>query len=215
MKNILISLLAVCAFFPVLISAQEPYQAGKHYQVLATPVRTADADKIEVNEVFWYGCSHCFQFESAIEPWAKAQPADVLFNRTPAIWQSAMEVHARAYYAALQLNVLDKMHTVIFRTMHTEKHPLDNEDQLASLFVANGVDEAAFRKSYNSFSVQSQARQADARVRAYGVEGTPEIIVNGKYRISGRDNGGQAGMLDVASYLIGVERQARGTSKAK
>jgi thiol:disulfide interchange protein DsbA len=217
MKNVLVSLMWFCMALPLLASAQEgdKYQAGTHYQVITIPVRTADPEKIEVNEVFWYGCSHCFEFETIMSPWSKNLASDVDFQRTPAIWQPKMEAHARAYYTAKQLNVLESMHPIIFKTMHTDKHPLENEDQIASLFTAHGVDEAAFRKAYNSFTVQSQARQADSRVRGYGVTGTPEIIVNGKYRISARETGGQQGMLDVASFLIEKEREAKSSGKSK
>ena len=221
MNKWLLSVVVACLCVPVWGVADEAspaapqqYEAGKQYQVLAEPVRTANPDKIEVNEVFWYGCSHCYQFEDMLESWAQRLPADVVFERTPAIWQPVMEVHARAYYVAKQLGVLDKMHRVLFKTMHVEKHPLENEDQLASLFVANGVDEAAFRKAFNSFSVQSLVRQGDARVRAYGIEGTPEIIVNGKYRVTGRDaGGGHQGMLNVVNFLVAKERQAIAQSK--
>ena len=217
MKNVLVSLMLFCMALPWVASAQEPekYQAGTHYQVISIPMRTADPEKIEVNEVFWYGCSHCFEFETIIEPWAKNLASDVDFERTPAIWQPKMEAHARAYYTAKQLNVLESMHSIIFKTMHVDKHPLENEDQIASLFAAHGVDDAAFRKAYNSFSVQSQTRQGDSRVRGYGVTGTPEIIVNGKYRISARETGGQQGMLDVANFLIEKERNAKALEKNK
>ncbi len=222
MKQLITSLLLIGSFLPFMAQAQAPvapqtsvekYQAGKHYQVIAVPVRTANPDKIEVNEVFWYGCPHCYHFEAILEPWAKKLPDDVDFQQTPAIWRPAMEVHSRAYYAAKQLNVLDAMHPIIFKAMIDEKKALSNENDIAALFVAHGIDDAAIRKAYNSFSVQSQTRQADARVRSYGVQGTPEIIVNGKYRVSSNETGSQEAMLSVASFLIEKERQGKGGKK--
>jgi protein dithiol oxidoreductase (disulfide-forming) len=222
MKRLITSLLLIGSFLPFLAHAQdvaapqnsvEKYQAGKHYQVIPVPVRTANPDKIEVNEVFWYGCPHCYHFEAILEPWVKKLPADVDFERTPAIWRPAMEVHSRAYFAAKQLNMLDAMHMVIFKSMQEEKKGLVNEDEVAALFVAHGADDAAIRKAYNSFSVQSLTRQADARVRSYGVQGTPEIIVNGKYRVSSSDTGSQESMLDVASFLIEKERAGKSDKK--
>lgn len=222
MKRLITSLLLIGSFLPFMAQAQdasapqtsgEKYQAGKHYQVIPVPVRTADPDKIEVNEVFWYGCPHCYHFEALLEPWAKKLPADVDFERTPAIWRPAMEVHSRAYFSAKQLNVLDSMHTIIFKAMQEEKKALGSENDIAALFVAHGIDDAAIRKAYNSFSVQSLTRQADARVRSYGVQGTPEIIVNGKYRISSSDTGSQEAMLDVANFLIEKERKGKGEKK--
>ena len=222
MKQLITSLLLIGSFLPFMAQAQdvvtasaslEKYQAGKHYKVIPAPVRTANQDKIEVNEVFWYGCSHCYHFEPMLESWAKKLGSDVDFERTPAVWRPAMEVHARAYYAAKQLNVLDSMHLIIFKAMQEEKKALANEQEVVALFAAHSIDEASIRKAYDSFSVQSQTRQADARARSYGVEGTPEIIINGKYRISSSDAGSQEAMLDVATFLIEKERKAKGSKQ--
>jgi thiol:disulfide interchange protein DsbA len=219
MKKLFTPLLALLASVVLSLAAHadttavEKYTAGKNYQILTVPVHTADANKIEVNEVFWYGCPHCFDFESILEPWAKSLPADVDFERTPAIWRPAMEVHARAYYTAKQLGVLDAMHTIIFKAMHDEKKALANENEVVALFANHGNAADDVRKAYESFSVQSQTRQGDARARSYGVEGTPEIIVNGKYRISTEMAGSQKGMLDVANFLIEKERQAMASKK--
>ncbi len=173
MKNILVSLALAVSVLPWWQwLRREKYQAGKHYQVLAVPVRTANPDKIEVNEVFWYGCSHCFEFETLIEPWAKNLPPDVDFERTPAIWQPKMEAHARAYYAAKQLNVLDSMHPIIFKTMHVEKHPLENEDQLASLFL---WQMALMRRRFAKPLIHSQCNRNHVRViHVYVATALPE-----------------------------------------
>jgi thiol:disulfide interchange protein DsbA len=220
MKQLLSSLLLLASFMPFMANAQEAttpssvaekYQAGKHYHIIPTPVRTSNPDKIEVNTVFWYGCPHCYHFEAILNPWVKKLPSDVYAESTPAIWRPAMEVHARAYYAAKQLNLLDTMHTILFKAMQVEKKALANENEVVNQFTMHGVDEATIRKAYESFSVQSQTRQADARVRGYGVQGTPEVIVNGKYRISSSDTGSQEAMLEVASFLIDKERKAKGS----
>lgn len=202
--------------------AAEKYVAGSHYQVIAVPVRTANPDKIEVNEVFWYGCPHCMHFEPLLEPWAKALPADVDFQRTPAIWRPNMEAHSRIYYTAKQLGVLESMHPIIFNAMQVEKQDLETEDQAAKLFAAHGVDEAAFRKAYNSFSVQSLTKQGDARVRSYGITGTPQMVINGKYLVAaGRKDDSnpasvdvtQSDMIDIANFLIEKERKAMAATK--
>ena len=184
------------------------YVAGQDYTVLANPEKI-EGNKIIVREFFWYGCPHCYHFESKLEPWFKRLPADVDVQRTPAIWRPAMEVHSRAYFVAKQLGVLDKMHIVIFKAMQEEKKALASKEEVVALFVNNGSAEADVIKAYDSFSVQSQTRQADARTRNYGVQGTPEIIVNGKYRISTEDAGSQDNMLKVADFLIAKERSGK------
>jgi thiol:disulfide interchange protein DsbA len=214
---VLVSLLPLMAFAGDVPAASEKYIAGTHYQVIPVAVRTANPDKIEVNEVFWYGCPHCMHFEPALEPWVKSLSADVDFERTPAIWRPNMEAHARIYYAAKQLGVLETMHPIVFKAMQEEKQDLDTEDQIAKLFVAHGIADAAFRKAYNSFSVQSLTKQGDARVRSYGITGTPQLVINGKYLVAaGRKDESnpnsvtitQTDMLDIASFLIAKERKS-------
>jgi len=187
----------------------EKYEAGVHYEVLPQPIRTADATKIEVNEVFSYTCGHCFNFEAVLHPWSKNLAADVDFQQTPAVWQPSLEPFARAYYSAVMLGVLDQTHMTIFEALHVKKQPLRSEEDFAAIFDAAGVDGLRFSKAYNSFGMTSMVNQAKARVRGYRVQGTPEVIVNGKYRVSSRNAGGFDGMLNVADFLIEKERNAK------
>lgn len=186
--------------------ATPEYLPGTHYQVLDKPVRTSDPKRVEATEVFWYGCSHCYDFEPTITAWQKALPEDVAFVSSPAIWHPTMELHARAYYTAKVLNVLDKMHPVIFEAMNIRKNKLADDDAIADLFVAHGVDREKFTKAFNSFGVNSAVKQAEARQRGYQIQGTPELIVNGKYRVTAAMGGGHEGMMKIVDYLIGVER---------
>ncbi|MDA8782812.1 thiol:disulfide interchange protein DsbA/DsbL [Porticoccaceae bacterium] len=187
----------------------DKYKAGVHYEVLPQAVRTANPNKIEVNEVFSYTCGHCYNFEALLHPWSKTLAGDVDFQQTPAIWQPALEPYARAYYSAKVLKVLDKVHMPIFEAIHVQRQQVRTKDDLAAIFVAQGVDKAKFDQAYNSFGMTSMVNQASSRVRGYRVRGTPEIIVNGKYRVSTRDAGGFEGMLSVANFLIEKERSAK------
>lgn len=202
------SLLALLV--PVSACAEDTasYREGEHYLKIDSPVRTSDPDKIEVTEVFWYGCSHCFHFESLAHAWARQQPDDVVFVQSPAMWNAVMKTHAQAFYTAKALGVLDKLHQPIFDAINLERNMLRDENAIAELFAVHGVEEDKFRKVFNSFSVNNQVRQADARARGYGISGTPEMIVNGKYRVTTRTAGGQRQMLKVIDYLVEQERKA-------
>ena len=186
----------------------EKYQQGVHYEVLPQAIRTANPDKIEVNEVFSYTCGHCFNFEAVLHPWSEQLADDVDFQQTPAVWQPALEPHARAYYSAAMLKVLDKVHMPIFEAIHVKREAVRTEADFAAIFAAQGIDSDKFSKAYNSFGMSSMVNQAKARVRGYRVQGTPEIIVNGKYRVSTRQTSGFDGMLSVADFLIEKERSA-------
>ena len=184
--------------------AASNYVAGTHYEVLTQPVPTADPAKIEVTEVFWYGCGHCFDFEPMLESWAKSLPADVVLVRNPAMWdqQGVMERHARIYYTARALGVLDAVHRATFEAMNLHKNPLQTEESIAKLFEDNGVSREDFAKAFNSFGVTSAVKQAESRLRGYRTQGTPEIVVNGTYRVSSRMAGSHQGMLNVTDFLV-------------
>ncbi|NQY02961.1 MAG: thiol:disulfide interchange protein DsbA/DsbL [Halieaceae bacterium] len=193
------------------LAQDDNWVAGTHYDVISPAIRTANPDAIEVTEFFWYGCGHCYNFEPMLGQWKKTLGEDVSFQGSPAVWNAPMELHARAYYAAQVLDVMDTMHPVIFQAMNVDRRRLASESEIAALFTANGVSEEDFTKAYNSFGVSSQVRQASARAKAAQITGTPEMMVNGKYRISTRKAGGQANMLKIADFLIAKERAAAGS----
>jgi len=178
------------------------YKEGTHYVALESPVRTRDANKIEITEVFWYGCGHCYTFEALLHPWQKNLAEDVDYQSSPAMWNQDMTLHARAFYTAKALGVLDKMHSKIFSAMHVANDKLKSEHSIAKLFAKNGVDLDKFTRTFNSFGINSQVKQAEARARGYKITGTPEMIVDGKYRVSGRTAGSHEDMLKVVDFLI-------------
>ena len=194
------------ALMSASVFSADDYIAGKHYDVLSTPVATRNAKKVEVVEVFWYGCIHCFHFETMIQAWNKLQPADVDSYTMPAMWNPSMKTHAKAFYTAKALGNFEKMNHVLFQTMNVKKNRLKSEAAVKSIFVANGVDAKKFDAMFNSFGVNSQVNLADSRAKSYGIQGTPEMVVNGKYRVSASAAGGQAQMLKVVEFLIEKER---------
>lgn len=201
--------LALSFLISVATTAQDGgYQQGTHYDLLSPPVRTRSKDKIEVVEFFAYSCGHCYNFEPLLDQWKKSLGDDVELAPSPAIWSAPMEPHARAFYTAQALGVLDTMHNALFAAMHVDRKRLSSEDEIRALFVANGVSAEDFDKAYNSFGVGSQVRQAAARAKGARISGTPEMMVAGKYRITTRKAGSQANMLKIAEYLIEKERSA-------
>jgi thiol:disulfide interchange protein DsbA len=186
----------------------ERFVAGTHYTELAAPVNTNDSSKIEVLEVFWYGCSHCFRFEPLIANWEATMPADVDFGRFPAMWNGLMEVHAQVYYTAEAMDALDVVHEHVFNAINIEGNRLQNEGQIGALFAKYGINEDEFAKSFNSFSVRTKVNQAKQRMQAYEIRSTPNMIVNGKYLVATSQSVlTQADMLEVVDFLVEKERQ--------
>jgi protein dithiol oxidoreductase (disulfide-forming) len=203
-------LLALLFSFSASVMAQpELYVEGTHYTALAEPVRTADLNTIEVTEIFWYGCAHCYAFEPLITSWESSLPADVAFVRSPGMWNGLMETHAQIYYTAEALGVFDQTHSAAFDEIHQRGNYLQTEEQVRAFFVTKDVDPADFDKTWNSFSVTSAVKKANTRMSEYGIRGVPNMVVNGKYRVSvGEGIATQADMLKVVDFLVEKERSS-------
>lgn len=212
-KNILTCVGAVVLMSWIAASAQaQPslYVAGTHYEELRSAVRTNNPDKIEVLEVFWYGCGHCFRFQPLVDDWAHNAADDVDYLRFPAIWNELMKIHAQAYYTAESLNVVDKVHGPVFEAINLQNNRLQNERQLATLFASHGVSEEDFSRAFNSFQVRTKVNQAEQRMGEYQIRSTPNVIVNGKYLVTTNDVvRTQQDMLAVVDFLVAKERAAR------
>ena len=129
MKKLLLCM-GLVLLAPMFVQAQE-YQAGTHYDVLSPALRGRNADKIEVLEFFAYSCGHCYNFEPLLQKWKQGLAADVEFQPSPAIWNASMEPHAKAFYTAQALGVLDTVHGALFATIHVDKKRLSSEAKSA------------------------------------------------------------------------------------
>jgi thiol:disulfide interchange protein DsbA len=183
------------------------YEEGTHYAALNIPVKTRDPNVVEVTEYFSYACPHCYQFEPLINQWRSELAADVVFNRTPAIFNGQYEFFAQVYYTAEALNVLEVVHGPLFQAIHGERRRLFDPTAMALFFSEYGVDPVEFARIFSSFGVRASRQQAEARGRAYRSRGVPAMIINGKYRIEGDMAGNNAGMLAIASFLVERERR--------
>ena len=182
------------------------YIAGEDYEILDKPLKLASAGKVEVMEIFWYGCGHCYTFEPLVREWKKTIKDDVAFMRTPAIWQPVMRAHAALYYVADALELPQEVHTDLF-VMLTKEPRLEDTQRFAAVFQNYGVEKDTFLKLYDSFAVKAKVKQGENRIRKnYKTKGTPEIVVNGKYRVTTRAPGGPNSIFAVIDYLVQLER---------
>ena len=176
------------------------FQLGKHYNRLSpTQPTSSPPDKVEVAEVFWYGCPHCFALEPHLQTWIAKKPEYVSFARVPVLWSPVAEIHARAFYTEEALGKTAAMHEAVFREIHEKQDLLDTEDKLAAFFGGFGVDAATFTSTFDSFGVHAKLQRADELNRRYKIERVPTIVVNGKYTT----DLGMAGGYDELFALIG------------
>lgn len=184
------------------------FKAGEHYVELPTPAPTQDPGKVEVAELFWYGCGHCYQFEPVLQEWKKDLPEDVSFREVPALFGGVWNTHAQLFYTVQSLGKLEETHKAIFNAIHVEKKRLANEAEIAEFLEPYGISQEQFDKAWSSFGVRSKLAEAGRLAKAYRATGVPTLIVNGKYRIEGGMVGGFDKMLEVAEFLVARERQA-------
>ncbi|MDO6562446.1 thiol:disulfide interchange protein DsbA/DsbL [Amphritea sp. 1_MG-2023] len=195
------------AFTAVTAQAEE-YQAGVNYDVIAMPVPTADKTKVEVVEAFGYLCPHCASFEPMLHHWTTKLSSDVNFARVPVVFSRSWEPLARAYYSADILQALDKTHQATFTALHNERRRFNSLEDLADFYADLGVDKDKFIEMNQSFAVNMRMNQGQSKLKGYGIQSVPTLVVNGKYRITAEKAGGHAGMLKVAEYLIAQEKRA-------
>jgi len=186
------------------------YQEGVHFERLKQPVKTVTGDKIEITEIFSYACIHCFHFETVVKAWKTNMPEGVEFVQMPAAFNAVWEHYARIFYTAKALGKLEELHPIIFKAMHVQRKRLREESEIAAVFAEAGIDEETFKSTFNSFGVSSQVQLADSRTRSFGTSGTPELIVNGTYRVTSGKAGSHEKMFDVADFLVDKIKSEKG-----
>jgi len=205
-KNIpMLTLLTLCTLFITGFAEAAQYTEGKHYEVISPAQPTNTGDKVEVLELFWYGCPHCYNFEPHINRWLKKKSAQAEFVRMPGILRPEWALYARAYYTAEVLGALDKIHEPLFEVIHELRQPPKDEAALKVFFMEHGVSEADFSRTFRSFAVESKVRRAQDMSNRYGARGVPTMIINGKYRTSSSVSGGPVEVLKVVDYLVDKE----------
>lgn len=182
---------------------------GIDYAVLKPAQPTETGEQVEVLEIFWYGCPHCWHLEPVMEQWIATKPAGVAFRRMPATGPR-WEPHARAYYAAESLGKLEVFHEALFKAMQVQKRNIMSENDLVKFAGEIGIDPAEFRAAYHSFYVEARVRKADEMGRRYGIDGVPALIINGKYRTSPSQTGSQDRLVAVLNALVGQEIASKG-----
>jgi thiol:disulfide interchange protein DsbA len=215
--------LAVVLFGWVVLSsveAQQTWEAGKNYFPVEPPQATTTGDKVEVLEVFSYACPACNVFRTFADKIKADLPANAEMTYLPAAFRSDEDWPAfqRAFFAAQALGLVDKTHDAMFDAVwkegslkvsdpvtHALAKPLPTTEDIAKFYATYGVKPEDFVGTANSFAVNMKMKRADAQIKAYGVDSTPTIIVNGKYRVTGQSAGGFDKVPAVVAYLVGQE----------
>jgi thiol:disulfide interchange protein DsbA len=199
----------VAAMAPVSLRAQQ--DAG--YTTLQNALPVENPGKVEIAELFWYGCIHCYNLEPLLEDWVPKLPADTYFRRIPAVFNERWAHDAAIYYAFEALGLLAKLHRPFFEAIHKDRLKTDNPAALGEWLTKNGLDPQKFDVTMKSFGVQSKMKRAAQLTAASRIDGTPALMVQGRYTISTDQGRSREGMLANAERLIPVARKTLAGTK--
>ncbi len=192
---------------------EELFIEDGHYELLdeVQPVQTGD--KIEVVEMFWYRCPHCFQLEPFMFEWLENIPENAQLVRTPALLGRQWEFAARAYYTFVALGLEEALHDKFYSAIHVDRLDIDSVDALADWAAKNGTDRQSIIDTFHSFAVESKFNFAKVMTRKYGISGVPAIIVDGRYRTTVSHAGSPEKLIKVINFLIEKAAQTRAELK--
>ena len=166
--------------------------------------------KVYVVEIFWYGCPHCYAFEPYIRKWLDSKPENVVFQLMPGVLNNKWIPHAKAFFVAQKLDIVDKIHDKLFDAIHKDKRILRDENSLRDFFVEQGVDGEEFSRIYNSPETSNMVRQAYETEMRYRITSIPTIIINGKYIINTSLARNYANMLKLMDRYVDKESSRPG-----
>lgn len=190
---------------------------GEQFDAVAQPVSTENPAKIEVLEIFWYGCIHCYQMETPLSTWVKKLPSDVYFKRMPGLPNPSWAPMAKAFYAMETLGIAEKLHTPLFEAVHKQKtlNPTDEKAAIDWVTKQSGLDKLKVEQAFKSFTINTNLNRAAQIFRNSGATGVPSLVIDGKYITSSTMSGGNEQALKTADYIIDNVRKDKAALAAK
>lgn len=205
LKAGLFSLFLLCS-----TTAFADIQLGRDYEKLSPAQATHSGTKIEVLAFFFYGCSHCFHLHPELSAWEKKLPKDVKLESVPVIFQDSWESMAFTFYALESLGQGKRLHDELFKAWNIDNIDLRDKANAVDFVTRHGVNRAQFIAAYDSFSIGSKVSRAKQMVRDYKIRGTPTLVIDGQYLITGLT---PSETIRVLNELLVQLRKAHGIRK--
>ena len=179
------------------------------YRILASPQPVETGANIEVIDFFWYGCPYCNELQPALFDWIKNKPADVTVRHIPVILKDSWAPHARIFYTLDLLGELDRLHLAVYRSYHVEELYMSKPDVMEQWAVKNGIDGRRWKDAYYSPEVDGKIARAAQATKRYDIQGTPSLVVDGRYLTSSSMTPTVRGVIPVLDDLVKLARQNR------
>lgn len=178
------------------------------YRLIPTqPVETGE--RIEVIDFFWYGCPYCNELQPVLEEWLKRKPDDVTLRRVPAILRDSWAPHARIYYALELLGEVDRLHLKVYEGYHVEQLHMSKPEVMEQWAAKHGIERRRWLDAYFSPEADARIARAFQATKRYDVQGTPSVVVDGRYLTSSSMTPGVRGVIPVVEDLVRLARQNR------
>ena len=202
-KYLLICILG-CALIAFTANVQANYKLGRDYGSLSKPLPIKQDGVVDVVEIFWYGCGHCFNLAPIVSNWAKQKDSSVNYQKMPVTWGPVHQLHAKLFYTIEALGISETGHSAVFTAIHKEGNFLASEAAIIDFLEKLGINKSETIKYMNSFSVRQKVKRAIEITKQFKVTATPMMFVDGQYRIEAK--GGSSKMLKVVDYVIEVQK---------
>ena len=199
-KIIILILLAALTSVPAAADSMEAY-----YRLIGPGQSTKAGARIEVVEIFWYGCPRCYAFEPYLQNWLASKPDNVDFRLMPGMLNSRWVHHARAFYISEYLGVHDQIHSRLFNAIHQDGKNIFERTSIREFFIEQGIDAGNYDRAYNSSEVNTSVRYAYDLQTRLKIRSVPTIIINGKYITSPAMAGSFENLVEVIAYLVDKE----------
>ena len=213
MSNWLAAIACSLLAFTMPAHAQTALVEGRDYVTIEPALPSENPNKIEVVEYFSYACPHCYELNTHITKWESKLPADVVFTRVPVNFNPFYLLMARLYYTLEAIGELKRLDSAVFSAIHEKGVKLIDDQSILEWATSQGVDAKKFSTAYNSFGVASKVRSADQLARDSKLQGVPALIVDGRYRVVGKEMKSIGDLLVLTDKVVDKVRKERKAKK--
>jgi thiol:disulfide interchange protein DsbA len=206
-SKVTLSLAGIISLLLASANINAEYDEGIEY-IKLTPEVTTHSDKIEVRELFWYYCGHCYSLEDNVEEWLAVQDKDIDFVRHPAVFSKKWESGAKFFHILDELGLVESHSMKLFKEIHENKNPMKKVADLLNWIESTGVvidnKEKYLKRNFNIFYKTNKSKRT---TKKYKITGVPSVVVNGKYVVTTKTAGSEVELFKVVDYLVDKERK--------
>lgn len=198
---------AMVAVIALPATAQQVKRDVDYRLIPQQPVESKD--RIEVIDFFFYACPYCNELVPHLERWQKRKPADVVFKHVPVVRHDSWVPLAKTYYTLEAMGELDRLHAAVYRSYHVEDLSMSQDKVIAEWAEKHGLDREKFMTIYRSEETRQKVERARKMTTDYDIQGTPSIVVDGRYLTSSSMTSSVPQVIPIIDGLIRLARQQR------